>query len=105
EIGAALANAGQGQAISFSLTAGDFALADAKTNIGLIVARDGAGGFDPAAVEVRNSSGASMVPRLTVADLGGNSQSLNVVELPVGTYSAIVRGEHGTTGAFRLQVF
>ena len=37
-------------------------------------------------------------------DLAGNSQSLVLAHLPYGRYRLTVGGEHGTTGAFHLQV-
>jgi RHS repeat-associated protein len=91
--------------VPISLTASDFSLVGSKTILGFQVQRDGEGSLDPAPVQILNAAGAPVsTVRMTKTDLANNAQSLTLIELPYGDYTAVVGADRATTGGFRLDV-
>ena len=90
--------------IEIAIRPEDFALPAGGATLGFLLESAGGSGLDPAPVQIQDAGGTPVVPQFVAPDLAGNSQSLVLADLPYGHYRLTVGGEHGTTGAFHLQV-
>src|SRR4029079_3511654 len=76
--GGNLAHAGDQQKIPLKLSPSDFTLIGSTVVLGFQLQAAQGSTLDPAAVQITDSTGASVVPRYINPDLASNTQSLNL---------------------------
>ncbi len=62
------------------------------------------GNLDPAAVQITKVGGSAITPTYATTDLNGAVESLVVAPLSYGSYTVAITGQHGTAGAYALNV-
>ena len=87
--------------INFTLAGGS----TGKFVLGLEVQQGAGSTIDPTAIKVADSQGNVIAPLYANPDLGNQTQSLEVVQLPLGAYTLTAGAERGTSGAYRLLAF
>ncbi|HEX8203929.1 MAG TPA: Ig-like domain-containing protein, partial [Isosphaeraceae bacterium] len=95
---------GAAERIDIAITRDDFTLAGNRTLLGFHLQPAPGSTLDPASVQVYNAAGNSVPAMIDRNDIGTGTPSLVLAELPVGGYRLAVGGQHGTTGAYRLDV-
>ena len=92
--------------VNLALTQQNFTLnASHAVQLGFHVGAPTGSTLDPATVVVHNASGAVVTPTYSVANLPGSTDSVVLATLPLGNYTLDLSGEHGTSGAYHLEVF
>jgi len=99
-----IAAVGDSAEIPIALSSPDFTFRGTETLLGFHLRRTG-GSLDPAAVQIRNDSGAVLPAVYSIADIAAGVDSLAIVQVGPGTYSVLVGPEANGFGAFELDVF
>jgi hypothetical protein len=100
-----LLHPGDTEQIPIALTSANFYVPPSGVVLGFQAQATSGSSLDPADVQITNSSGATMPLRYGSPDKPGNTQSVVVADLPLGSYTVTMRGNQGTVGAYQLNVF
>ncbi len=101
---AAVDSPGVAAEIVVTVSPEDFELNGGSSILSLRVTAGDGSGLDPAAVQVMDSGGQLVKPKVARDDLDESNDSLVLVDLEWGQYTLSVLGHDGTTGLFELGV-
>ena len=100
-----IAAAGASVSIPLNFSRSTFKFSGNNSIIGVQVIADSGGTLDPAIVQIKDAHNRTVAPIFKNANLAAKTQSLALAKFATGKYKLIVSAEHGTTGAFSVNLF